>query len=236
MNDANDSMQGSSSEGGDSTRDNSCQMQEASPSRGTSSHAGRSAGTGWRIDWATLLLIVSLALAVMFLWRSSQKARALVAELTTLQETIEDAAPKAGDQLSLPAELPTLRGVRQPLIPVGRPTLWVFFSVGCRICMQDLPSWSNLARSLGQQNAAFLAISLDSGEAPRAVLSQTDVDVVLATKELRRLMRIKSVPFYILISPGGRVAWAHKGHLSTEGVETLRSRLRKIVTLAIQSQ
>ncbi len=180
------------------------------------------------MDAVTTVLVITILLAGCFLWKYRQGVNVLRAQSQQLKTDMEGTLPKAGDLLFAPVQ--AMRGGigDVPLLDPARKTLWVLFSVHCRVCMRELPSWEALKQSATADGAAVHFISLDSPRELKEVFGRDgQMEVDLAAKDLSRTLRLTTVPYYMVISPRGRVEWAHRGALSRADRDSLQARLRE---------
>ena len=186
------------------------------------------------LDWATVLLSVPLVLAMVFLWQSSRTIRTLTSEVGELSKGVDSTMPKDGDQLTLPAEMKTLRGATVPLLSSTQQSAWVFFSTDCVLCMLDLPTSEGLERTLAAENVVTRFISVDPERNARTVVGRTTVELALEPKGLSRMLRVNRIPYYILVAPDGTIEWAHPGRLSEASKAEFISRIRQARQASIQ--
>lgn len=116
----------------------------------------------------------------------------------------------------------------------GRPLLLHFWATWCGVCRAEFPALVRLARDLGPEGLAVLAISEDREEgAVRAFLrgSEGGLDVALDRGgEVADAYRSWGVPESILIAGDGIIAWRRSGAVDWDDHD-VRAKIRSLVRL-----
>jgi hypothetical protein len=179
------------------------------------------------VDWPTPLLVASVVLSLAFLRSYSLANRGLASEVTRLQEDLETSLPREGDSLTIPSDVTSVAGTRLPLLAGAQAAVWVFFSVPCRDCIAELPSWGQLKTMLAREDTPARFISLDTPLEVRASVTDSRVEIGIAPPGMTRTLHLTVVPCYMLVGPGGKVEWVHRGRLSDSDRTRLQSRVSR---------
>ena len=175
----------------------------------------------------SIYLIATLA-AIIFCGMVSSQNRSLAVSLDSMRS-----GQLAGPAAALPGdivpsfELSDLHGrsydVKYADIESGEETtqryrLFFFYSNGCSACVEQKKIWRDLDRDFARQRDSLELISLLlAGEAapkPSMDDSGSASPLVLSDRSIQRAYRVTSIPAMLLVSPNGRVLWAHYGVMS----------------------
>jgi hypothetical protein len=182
-----------------------------------------------RFDPLLALLIVSLGLALCFLWAGRQRTNAVFAANATLKSALDDTLPKTGDTLEPALLARDSNGQIVHFVDPTKASLWVFFSVHCHICMSELHSWSDLKEQIRSQNGAVHFLSMDTPAEVAAFSGDNrELPVSAAPKEVLRTLRLTAVPCYLLVAPDGAVLWSHRGALARGDRALLYSEVKSV--------
>ncbi|MGE0128867.1 MAG: TlpA family protein disulfide reductase [Blastocatellales bacterium] len=114
-----------------------------------------------------------------------------------------------GDQAP-PFSLSRLDGDDHKLrkLPIGKPSLLVFFETDCPTCRLTIPYLNRLARTLGE-NAEVIGVSQDGEAATKELIEQAPIEfTVLLDRDLSVSLEYdpQAVPTLFLIGGGGKIA------------------------------
>jgi peroxiredoxin len=184
----------------------------------------------WRIDLATLLLLLALLLAIYFLVSFSRNNDKLVQENTILKEFIDNNLPlKAGDIVP-PFAAIDIEGRETSISYQTSPKhIFFVFSSHCPACKQLFSTWEQIALKAKDSDYVVHAISLDTLEDTRKYLlgeSLAESCLMPALPSFSRAFRIFSTPQTIIVVQG-KVEWCHAGALSETDWEALRQALKR---------
>src|SRR4051794_8025594 len=127
-----------------------------------------------------------------------------------------DVTPPPGDVASALA-LPTLAGdAFDPATLRGRPTLVLFWRVGCSYCMHELPIVSQIAHEHGVAAVAVM-VAGDKARATDAIKG-FDGPVLVDDGTLRKQYAINSVPYLVVLRGDGTAARAYLGEQSEDTI------------------
>ncbi len=94
--------------------------------------------------------------------------------------------------------------------------------------MNESRSWTDLNESTRAQNGAVHFLSMDTAaEIAEFSKSKGDLPIQGAPSELIRMLRLTSVPYYLVVTPDGTIRWAHRGALSKSDTAVLRTQVAK---------
>lgn len=154
------------------------------------------------------LFVVAATITILAIrrWRTTDTKA-----ISQLQGSPDDIPGLAeGDLVSLP-RLPGLKNDYVDLNTVkGKYILCAFISSECVGCVQDEPFWKDLRKEISDKNVAFYLISIDTDQSRVESLVNAyelqDFPVLFdPQKQAATAFKIKFVPEYVLLTPGGRV-------------------------------
>jgi len=187
-----------------------------------------------RLRTANTLLVVSVVVALVFLFilaRKDLKLNDQMLELASNRRTISGAT---GSQLTQVGDLVpgfealNIQGSRTAIHYDGKSKyLFFVFSPDCEVCVGEFPSWSRVAEHASSKARTVVGLSINPfGRAPSKVAGiDSSVCEFLAMPDIavQRAYRVLAVPVVTLVSADGRVEWVHSGKLSEDDVSELFS-------------
>jgi hypothetical protein len=106
--------------------------------------------------------------------------------------------------------------------------LLLVYDPRCGVCAGEVPLWKSLAAEAAVLGVAVLWISLAEPDVTRKGLARDDLDIdplIMTDTGMQRAYRVASIPQVLVVSPPGRVKWAHHGALLPPMQDSLREAL-----------
>ena len=180
-------------------------------------------------SWASnALLLVFAGVVALVIWNLAAENRELKGRLEALA-----GPPLANmlqaDDLVPSVELVSAGGRRAHLDELlGSGGVIAFLTTTCPFCEQTRPLWADLSARYAERDVPFLGVSFDSRAETAAYAEANDVDWPLwtvADPEDIPELKVSSVPFTVLVTPGGRIERVWLGVLEDADVAALRGAL-----------
>lgn len=193
---------------------------------------GDSAGAGGlrhRIDWPAAILWGSLVCAGYYLSRYVAANRQLIRANRQALAQLEAQEPRGGDLIFPPLRAQTVDGGAVDLLDGSGESLWVIFSVHCAACRSEFPKWLGVSKEIAASHIGTHFISLDTrqeiSDYPR---NGSTLKLEIAPAGFQRSLRLMQIPFYMLVSQDGKIAWVHRGALSSADIASLHSAIASL--------
>jgi hypothetical protein len=110
----------------------------------------------------------------------------------------------------------------------ARRYLLFMFDPRCGVCSREAPSWRGLSVQAQALGLTVRWVSLGSAEITRAGLKRDGLSadaLIMPDLGTQRAYRVASVPEVVVVSPAGRVEWAHNGAMSEQDKAQLRQEM-----------
>jgi thiol-disulfide isomerase/thioredoxin len=148
---------------------------------------------------------------------------AIVIVTAALAGCKSELAPPAGD-IAASLTLSTLDGAPfDPATLRGKPTVLLFWRVGCSYCMREMPIVAQVARDKGA--AAVAVMVAGNKDKAKDIAKGFDGTVLVDEGALRERFGIKKVPYTLVLRGDGTAARAFLGEQSASTIASALDRV-----------
>jgi len=186
--------------------------------------------------WVIVMLAGALGLAAgagYHYWRQVEARAQQHQQQKVAAARARDEGPGPGDMIGQPAPaftLPDLDGTRRSLAEFeGKGVVLVnFWATWCPPCLREVPTLVHLDRQFRARGLHIVGVALDDADRVREFATEQGIDYTLLTGsraafEIARRFgdRRGTLPYSVVIGPGGRIRATHMGALTPDKATAL---------------